>query len=196
MPSVAAHMAVAKLLSEKLNINTPDFYRGNLLPDILAGSMVDSHFKVQGEHFLVTDVDEAKKNLVLTNDLDLGYYTHLLLDKLFLEEFVPTYIKRYDLFKTKEMYIDYDLINFDIVDYFGLDVENLSDVLTEKYNFEIDEKKLETNIRCLNNKKIGEGKYLKKEEFKKFLIEASDRIYEEVKSYESKPSVPYVYFKQ
>lgn len=193
MPSVAAHMAVAKLLSEKLNINTPDFYRGNLLPDLRVGSMIDSHFKVQGEHFLVTDIDEAKKNLVLTNDLDLGYYTHLLLDKLFLEEFVPTYINRYDLFKTKEMYSDYDKVNFDIVDYFNLDVESLSEILTEDYGCDIDLEKLKTNIRCLNKKEVSDGKYLKKEEFKKFLVEAAERIYEEVKNYESKPSVPHVY---
>lgn len=181
MPSIAAHMAVAKILSTKLNKNTPDFYRGNLLPDILEGSMVDTHFKVEGEHFMVTDVNQAKENLILTNDLDLGYFTHLLLDKLFLEEFVPTHIGRYDLFKTKEMYQDYDKVNFDIVNCFGLDVESLTNVLTEKYDCNINTEKFETNIRCLNNKEISDGEYLKKEEFKLFLQEAAEKIYDEVK---------------
>ena len=194
MPSVAAHMAVAKILSEKLNKNTPDFFRGNLLPDIKVGDMVDTHFKVQGDHFMVTDVNEAKKNLVLTEDLDLGYFTHLLLDKLFLEEYIPKYIDRYDLFKTKEMYQDYDKVSFDIVSYFGIDVESLSEILVDNYNCDINMEKLETNIRCLNKKEISDGKYLKKEEFKKFLEYAAERIYEEVKVYKSKTSEPNYYY--
>ena len=43
MPSIAAHMICCKLVSDKLNINSEKFIRGNLLPDIIDKN--DSHFK-------------------------------------------------------------------------------------------------------------------------------------------------------
>lgn len=188
MPSIAAHMTIAKLLSEKLDIEEEDFYRGNLLPDVISATREASHFKVQGEHFLVPDLEDAKRNLTLTESMYLGYYTHLLLDKYFLEEFVPIYIRRFDLFKTKEMYSDYDEINGFIVTSFGLDVETITKILSENYGCDIDKEKLEKNISCLNNEKNGEGIYLKKEQFRYFLEEVSDKIYDDVKVYTKKTS--------
>lgn len=181
MPSIAAHMTIAKLLSEKLDIEDEDFYRGNLLPDVISTTREASHFKVQGEHFLVPDLEDAKRSLTLTESMYLGYYTHLLLDKYFLEEFVPTYIGRFDLFKTKEMYSDYDEINGFIISSFGLDVETITKILSENYDCDIDKEKLEKNISCLNKEKNGEGIYLKKEPFRNFLEEVSDKIYDDVK---------------
>ena len=35
MPSIAAHMVVAKLLEEKLGFKSTAFIKGNLLPDII-----------------------------------------------------------------------------------------------------------------------------------------------------------------
>ncbi len=35
MPSISAHMVVAKEVSKKLNISSDDFIKGNLLPDII-----------------------------------------------------------------------------------------------------------------------------------------------------------------
>ena len=34
MPSICAHMVIAKEVGKRLNINSDDFIRGNLLPDI------------------------------------------------------------------------------------------------------------------------------------------------------------------
>ena len=45
MPSIAAHMAVAKLISDKLYIDKEEFYKGNILPDII--DIPDSHHKMQ-----------------------------------------------------------------------------------------------------------------------------------------------------
>ena len=188
MPSIAAHMTIAKLLSEKLDIEDEDFYRGNLLPDVIKTPREESHFKVQGEHFLVPNLEVAKKSLALTESMYLGYYTHLLLDKYFLEEFIPTYIGRYDLFKTKEMYLDYDEINLFIVNTFNLDVETITKILSENYVCDIDQEKLEKNISCLNKEKNGEGIYLKREQFRTFLEEVSNKIYDDVKVYTKKTS--------
>ena len=59
MPSVAAHMVVAKLISDKLNIEDPDFIKGNLLPDILDKEL--SHHKKQGKYYLIPDIQFFKE---------------------------------------------------------------------------------------------------------------------------------------
>ena len=35
MPGIASHMVVAKLVGEKLKLNSDDFIQGNIMPDIL-----------------------------------------------------------------------------------------------------------------------------------------------------------------
>ena len=82
MPNISSHMIVAKLVSEKLNINDPDFIKGNILPDIVNNDQ--SHHKIQGEYCLIPNIDYFKRRLNLNKKLELGYFTHLLLDKYFL----------------------------------------------------------------------------------------------------------------
>lgn len=49
MPSIAAHMVVAKIIGEKLNIYNKDFIRGNILPDVV--NIDDSHHKLKVNTF-------------------------------------------------------------------------------------------------------------------------------------------------
>lgn len=190
MPSVAAHMIVAKLVSEKLNINDPDFYRGNLLPDIIYKK--NSHYKIKGEHFYIPNVSYVKSNFCLKDNLYLGYYVHLLLDKYFLEEYVPNVIGRYDIFKTKEIYRDYTKINYSLIRNFDIDVDELCSVLID-YKDDVDEEKLIENLTCLYTSETGDGKYLKIEDFSKFLIDISDRICEDIKDYNDYSNKKYVF---
>ena len=120
MPNISGHMAVAKRVSEILGIDSDDFYRGNLLPDLYEDK-IKSHYKVKGELFYIPDIEEAKKNLNLKDLNDLGVLSHLLLDKYYFGE----YLKDNSFFRDKSIYKDYDIINKDIVNYFDLDVERI-----------------------------------------------------------------------
>ena len=58
MPSLAAHMVCAKLVSESLNIKDEEFIKGNLLPDII--DIENSHKKVKGKFYCIPDIEYFK----------------------------------------------------------------------------------------------------------------------------------------
>lgn len=176
MPSIAAHMAVAKLVSEKLNINDPVFIKGNLLPDIINSN--DSHHKIHGKYFLIPDISYFKDKLDLKNKLYLGYYTHLLLDKYFLEDYLPKYTKDINNFSNGIIYKEYDLINYKIVKDFNLDVDYLSTILSD-YEIEVKNNILEDNIKFLNSKNEGKTKYINPD-ITEFIKEVSDKIVDDI----------------
>lgn len=178
MPSIASHMVVAKLVSEKLNINDIDFIKGNLLPDIV--NNFQSHHKIQGKYYLIPDIDFFKQKLNLNKKLELGYFTHLLLDKYFLEEYIPYNVNNLKTYEN--IYKEYDAINYRLVKKFNLDVLYLQKILSE-INEDIDSEKLTKNLECLSNKEIGETKYLNFEDFSSFLYNIAQKISEEVKEY-------------
>ena len=107
MPNISAHMVIAKLVSEKLNITSDDYIRGNLLPDII--DKEDSHHKIQSKMYLIPNIDYFIKELDLTKDINIGYLTHLMLDKyylIYLENKYPN-----NIVFDNGIYIDYDYIN-------------------------------------------------------------------------------------
>lgn len=175
MPSIACHMIVAKLVSEKLHIASDDFIRGNLLPDIMKNKE-ESHKKIQGTYFLVPDIKYFKENLDLNNKMDLGYFTHLLLDKYFLEEFMPF---NNNLFEDKTIYKEYDLINYKLIKKFNLDVDYLVKILSN-ITINIDKEKLKNNLECLKNKETGDTQYLNFDALSNFLVDVSNNIYEKI----------------
>ena len=192
MPSIAAHMALAKLISTQLDLKEEDFIRGNLLPDIIR--LEDSHYKIKGKYFMIPNTDYFKENFSLSNNLYLGYYTHLLLDKYFLEEYVPNKIGNLDVFKSKIIYKDYNKINKKLVDEFNLDVDYLISIL-KKYRQDIYAKKLEYNLSCLSSKILGEPVCINVDNFIKFIYDISERIVKENLN-ESKYSKLYIYHRK
>ena len=191
MPSIAAHMICAKLVSNNLNINDPEFIKGNLLPDII--DIKDSHHKMIGKHYYIPNIDYFINTLDLNNNLDLGYLSHLLLDKYFLEEYIYDEVNGEEVFLNKIMYREYDIINYRLLNNFNVDVDYLNKILKD-YEVPINQEKYNKNIKCLNLGDIDEDlKYLNVDSFSKFLIEASNNIVkylEEVKKDECKSSVP------
>lgn len=183
MPSIAGHMAVAKLVGQKLEIENPDFIRGNLLPDIIKKD--NSHYKIQSQYFLVPDLKYARDHLDLHHPLYLGYYVHLLVDKYYLEEFVPTNISNLDVFRDKIIYNEYDKINYQIVKEFKLEIDFLKQVLND-FDIEVDERKLAYNLQCLSISQSGDTTYLKVDVFSKFLYDISEKISKEVAEYACK----------
>lgn len=183
MPSIAAHMAVSKLVGDALNIYTPDFIRGNLLPDVTIDR--NSHHKIQGTYFMVPDLDYFRKTLDFHYTLNLGYYVHILLDYYFLEEFVLQNVLNLDVFIQKIMYNDYSLVSFSILNFFGLNQDELYSILQD-YPIPIDLDKLNYNLNCLKETIIGKPKSFELEKFLLFLQNISVRITEEVREYASK----------
>lgn len=190
MPSIAAHMVCAKLVSDRLGINDSEFIKGNLLPDII--NIKDSHHKIAGKYYYIPNIDYFIKTLDLNDNLYLGYLTHLLLDKYFLEDYIYNQVNGEEVFLNRIMYKEYDIINYELLNRFDIDVDYLNKILIN-YQVPINEKKYNSNIQCLNLKELnGNLKYLSVDSFSKFLIEASNNIVKylrEVKKDECKSSV-------
>ena len=159
MPSIAAHMSVAKLVGDKLNIKDDDFIRGNLLPDVT--NKKDSHNRTKGSYFLVPNIKLIKESYDLKNNLYLGSYVHLLLDYYYLEEFLPKYVtKKTELFDSKELYKEYDRMNKLLLNDFKIDINKITKILSKLDNNELE--------------------YIKIKDFEDFLINISNRIANEI----------------
>lgn len=181
MPNISGHMAIAKRVSELLNIDDPEFYKGNLLPDLYSDKD-KSHFKIQGKIYYVPDLERIKKEVDLTDMLNIGAFSHLLLDYYYFEEYLPSRFNRDLFYHSKAVYRDYDVLNKDIVKHFNLDVPYLTNVLKD-YNDDIIQSKLESNIKCLNLNVDRDLEMLNKEDFIKFLEDISNTIANELKEY-------------
>lgn len=185
MPSISAHMVVAKEVSKKLNISSDDFIKGNLLPDII--DMEDSHHKIKGNFYMIPDIDYFVEKLDFSNDLYIGYLTHLLLDKHYLNDYLKFLYPNIDIFADGKIYRDYDYLNSLLIDKFELNTEDLEKILNT-YSCKILEEKLKYNIDCLKRCVSGNTKYLNFENFSQFLLDISDVISKELISYANKPS--------
>lgn len=183
MPNVSAHMIVAKEVSKQLNIDSDDFIRGNLLPDIIRKE--DSHHKISNGNYMIPDIEYFLRKIDFNNYLHIGYLTHLLLDKHFLNEYINSLYPNVNLFKNGIIYKDYDLLNESLVNKFNLDINNLEKVLSN-YDCNILKEKLKYNIGCLKQKKSGNPTYLNLETFSKFLLNISNVISKELIQYADK----------
>lgn len=193
MPNVSAHMIVGVEVAKRLNIGSEDFFRGNLLPDII--DCDDSHHKVVSGVYLVPDVTYFLKILDLRDDICKGYLVHLLLDKYYLEDYLSKRFKNKNVFLDEEIYNDYDFLNYKLVRSFNLDVDFFDRVLSN-YKQRVSNEKLIYNRECLKQKNSGRFKYLDFESFAQFLINVSELISQELseylnnlKSFESKGQV-------
>jgi len=183
MPSIGAHMVVGHLVGEKLNIETDDFIRGNLLPDIIDSK--DSHHKIKGSIYLIPDINYWLNNLDFTNDLYIGYLVHLLLDKHYLEDYLGNLYPNQNVFIDGLIYKDYDYINNKLVTDIGLDINKLVKILSN-FNCIFSKEKLQYNIECLSQYTPGITRYIDYESFITFLKEISNVISKELYSYANK----------
>lgn len=182
MPSIASHFVVAKLVYKKINdsgqkIDKEEFYKGNILPDII--KMNNSHYKIKGKYYLIPDIKEYRKNVDINKDINIGYLCHLLLDKYFLEEYVIENIENYDkiqLFSSKMMYNDYTNMNALLVKKYNLDLAFINKIM-KKYKEELNENKYKLNIDSINDKTIGKLQFIDFDKFCSFLEDTSKKIY-------------------
>ena len=183
MPSVSAHMVVAYEVGKKLNLTSDDYLRGNLLPDILDKKV--SHYRIKGNIYKIPNIKYFLENFDMNNDLNIGYLVHLLLDKYYVGNYLEKYYFNEDVFINNMIYDDYDYINNKLINEFNLNIEELERILSKKYNMDIINENLEYNLKCLKNKRVGIPKYLEFNNFKKFLLDISNTIYEDIINYKN-----------
>ena len=182
MPSMSAHMSIAKRVSDKLNINDSNFIKGNLLPDLYDNKQ-KSHYKIKGKKYMIPNIDEVINIFDLKDKTYLGYLTHLLLDKYYLEEYLMNI--DIDVFKDGNIYDDYDILNKDIIKHFDLDINYIEECIKEFPN-KINNNKLLYNIECLNKNVDGDLKILDRESFISFLEKSSNKIVNDLLSIREK----------
>ena len=88
MPSHKIHLAIAKKLNEKLNLDLDLFMLGNVLPDICRENHRLSHYQnLDKKVFCFADPDKflSKHKNELDNPIMLGYLTHILADRFYNE---------------------------------------------------------------------------------------------------------------
>lgn len=140
MASAIIHLAVAKVLEDNLHIeNKKDYYLGSIAPDIskqIGQSKQKSHFlyntKANVPNIkMFTDKYKEFKN----NSFELGYYIHLVTDKLWFDEFFETIVCGQSLrlldgtiIQTTQqeiqniLYSDYSNLNIQIIDEYQMDL--------------------------------------------------------------------------
>lgn len=185
MPNISAHIIVAKEVAKKLNIDNDEFIRGNILPDII--DMENSHHKIQSGTYMIPDINYFLQNLDLSKDINIGYLTHLLLDKHYLIDYLNKLYPNKNIFLKCNIYEEYDNLNYSLVNKFKLDVIKLEKILNQ-YDCKILNDKLKYNIECLKQKKECKTKYLILENYALFLLEVSDIISKELLDYANKSS--------
>ncbi len=97
MPSWSIHLAIAKKVNSKLNLNKDLFYYGNLIPDVDENTLIgrdEAHYDNHNIPFpncpkeYMIDTNQFLKDYKekLSNPLILGYYCHLLTDNFYNNE--------------------------------------------------------------------------------------------------------------
>ncbi len=88
MPTPKIHLAIAKKINERLNLDSDSFILGSVLPDLCKTDHKVAHFQV-GEKDLEglsnPDTFVAKYKDKLNNPLMVGYLVHLLSDRYYNE---------------------------------------------------------------------------------------------------------------
>lgn len=137
MASALIHMAVAKKVNEKLNLNEKYFLLGSIAPDIGKDINIPkkiSHFH-NSENLPNIDMFLDKYKSYLNNPYEMGYLVHLLTDYIWFKEFITNYDKKesyvlkngekinipFQLFN-ELLYNDYTNLNHLILDYYNIDL--------------------------------------------------------------------------
>lgn len=193
MPNICAHMIVAKEVAKILNLNSDELIKENLLPDVV--DMEDSHHKIKSVVYMIPNIDHFITTLDFDNDLYIGYFTHLLLDKHYLEDYLGKLYPNKNIFLDGKIYKDYDYLNHLLVKKFNLNICNLEEILM-RYDCKILEEKLKYNIERLKQKKKGTTYYLNFESFSQFLSDVSVIISKELVEYANKSNKLYIRIRQ
>lgn len=193
MPGFVIHLSIAKEIIKLIEHNNSvqwnsrekeEFYIGNILPDIKKSKKLSHYWGGKQMKYIlrIPDLDKFLKcnGPKLMNKQVLGYYCHLIVDKIFYEDFLPEVVCFMDKYKIptnslktakhaylckKDMSILYE--DFWTAQYYYGDFDKLNPVLRKKYGVNTDELIRETDNSELN---MNKGQYLHlRNELKKYL---------------------------
>lgn len=207
MASIMIHLAVAKIVKEYVDIRkVKDYYLGAIAPDF-SKQTGDSREK---SHFLINTTEDIP-NIALFirryptfkyNSFNLGYYTHLMTDKLWTENFIPNLIQGNTIkllngskisATTDEMrkmlYSDYTNLNRQIIDEYEMDLslfyEEFTPPTTQIQEIPVDQLDILLNKMgiIIENSKEEKSYTLDFEAIKDFIENTSKEIINELKRY-------------
>ncbi len=180
MPNIVAHYICGKLVSKKLNIKNINYLKGNLYPDYVDK---ERHYRMKGKMFDIPDIERFIKYDKITDKyLKIGFLTHLMLDKLFLDDFVINKIynkldKNVNVFTADKIYNDYSIISSQLLNHYNISIDNLNDIMIPEKN-NIDFLKYKKDIDLITASRFEKLKYLNLESFIEFLDTSSEHISE------------------
>lgn len=214
MASAVIHIAIAKeiekklLKEKKLKIKRKyDYYLGSIAPDLskqIGQNKYESHFLKNSYKENVPNIDLFVKKYhdFKNNSFDLGYFTHLYVDKMWFENFLSNItinnsIKLLDgtILKTSTeeikniIYSDYTNLNIQLIDEYELDLSifyeefkkpktNISQIPVEKLDILINKMGI-----IIENSKEKKNYLFDMDIIKDFITKASDKIIEELNNY-------------
>jgi len=181
-----SHFVCAKLISEQLGLDEQDFTVGNILPDLVQNQTC-SHFKIQKGQIYVPDVEFAVNSVINLDDTTRGYLTHLMLDRRYLDTYVPQFGQHGDnvaeLFSGDKIYADYSILNARLLEYFNLDKDKINEIMQHinTCGYPKDEASFIKNINQINRPKVdGKLRFINFDEYVTFLKKTSKEIAQEI----------------
>ena len=209
MASAIIHLAIAKQIKEKSNLkinNLKDYYLGSIAPDVakqIGTSRNESHFIFNTP----TDIPNLKLFIkryptFKSNSFELGYFTHLYVDKQWIETVFENIVSNSSIKlldgtiiettgeEIKNMiYSDYTNLNTKIIDEYNLDLSlfyesfqvpktNIREIPVEKLDILINKMGI-----IIENTKENKAYSFDIDIIKEFIDKISDEIIEELKKY-------------
>ena len=210
MASAVIHLAVAKVLEPYFNIKKrKDYYLGAIAPDIakqIGRTKQESHFLYnEKEDVPNMNLFTKKYPFFYKNDFDLGYYIHLLTDKLWFDKFLNTLVQNNSIHLIDGtiinvlpeelpilIYSDYTNLNVKIIEEYDMDLSLfyeefqkpdtiIDEIPIEKLNILIDKMGIIIE-NSTNEKNYIFDIFL----IKQFIENTKERILKEIKDYEQK----------
>lgn len=184
MPNIVAHYVCGNLVARKLQITDKEFIKGNLYPDYVDKN---KHYRIKGRMFEIPDIERFMSEEQMSNQLfKLGFLTHLMLDKLFLDNYVVDSIyskidKRINIFTPERIYQDYTNISNMLLNYYHLDIEDIDNIMLPEQD-RIDILKYRFNTEVIKECKSTQLQYLDFPSFITFLDNSSEEIAHHVKT--------------
>lgn len=178
MPNIVAHYVCGKLVANKLNIKDDNYLKGNLYPDYVDKKR---HYRIKGRLFEIPDIELFMKEEKNQNSyFKIGYLTHLMLDKLFLDDFVLDDIyskldKTINIFESDKIYLDYTNMSKKLMDYYHFDLKEIDDLMLNEKNIDI--QKYKSNVNIIKESTSDNLKYIDINHFINFLELAANQIY-------------------
>ena len=209
MASSMIHLVIAKKIKEKANIkidNEKEYYLGSIAPDLskqIGKNKIESHFLINTKNDVPNIKIFTKRYPTFKyNSFNLGYFTHLYVDKIWFEEFIPT-LTDFDSIKlldgtvystnpeeiTQMIYSDYTNLNIKLIENYDLDLSLFyEDFVVPKTNLkEIPVDKLDILINkmgiLIENSKEVKAYSFDLYPIEEFINKAIDEIVDELKKY-------------